>query len=57
LHDDELLTVAISPDGKDIISAGLDKKIYVWSLEAALKAVVRLYSGVSISFSNALVVR
>jgi hypothetical protein len=37
LHDDQLLAVAISRDGKSIASAGLDKKNYVWNLEAALK--------------------
>jgi WD40 repeat protein len=37
LHDDELLALAIPSDGRYIASAGLDKKIYVWSLEAALK--------------------
>jgi WD40 repeat protein len=37
LHDDELLAVAMSPDGKHIASAGLDAKVYVWSMEAALK--------------------
>jgi WD40 repeat protein len=37
LHDDEVLAVAMSPDGKCIASAGLDKKIYVWSLETALE--------------------
>ena len=37
LHDDELLTVVLCSDGRYIASAGLDKKIYIWSLEAALK--------------------
>ncbi|KIK31668.1 hypothetical protein CY34DRAFT_19688 [Suillus luteus UH-Slu-Lm8-n1] len=40
LHDDEVWTVAMSPDGTFIASAGLDTldtKIHVWSLEAALK--------------------
>ncbi|KAG2741843.1 hypothetical protein P692DRAFT_201254584 [Suillus brevipes Sb2] len=37
LHDDHVYAVAMSPDGKCIASAGLDKKNYIWSLEAALK--------------------
>jgi len=37
LHDDELFTVVLSSDGRCIASVGLDKKIYIWSLEAALK--------------------
>jgi WD40 repeat protein len=37
LHDDALLALAIPSDGRYIASAGLDKKIYVWSLEVALK--------------------
>ncbi|KAJ8590859.1 WD40 repeat-like protein [Rhizopogon salebrosus TDB-379] len=37
LHDDELSAIAIPSDGRYIASAGLDKKIYVWSFEAALK--------------------
>ncbi|KAJ8597797.1 hypothetical protein M405DRAFT_927846 [Rhizopogon salebrosus TDB-379] len=37
LQDDELLAIAIPSDGRYIASAGLDKKIYVWSFEAALK--------------------
>ncbi|KAG2747516.1 WD40 repeat-like protein [Suillus brevipes Sb2] len=37
LHDDELMAVVMSPDGNYIASAGLDAKIYVWSVEAALK--------------------
>ncbi|KAG1893717.1 uncharacterized protein F5891DRAFT_1196060 [Suillus fuscotomentosus] len=40
LHDDQVCAVAMSPDGKYIASAGLDKTIYVWSLEAALKNVL-----------------
>jgi hypothetical protein len=30
----------MSPDGNYIVSAGIEKKIYVWILEAALKNVV-----------------
>ncbi|KAG2060056.1 WD40 repeat-like protein [Suillus hirtellus] len=52
LHDDELWVVSMSPDGKHIASAGPDKKIYVWSFEAALKVVVHVYFGVTMSFSN-----
>jgi hypothetical protein len=37
LHDDELLALAISSNGRYIASAGLDKKVYVWSFEAALR--------------------
>jgi WD40 repeat protein len=37
LHDDELMAIAIASDGGYIASAGLDKKIYVWSFEAALR--------------------
>jgi WD40 repeat protein len=37
LHDDEPLALAIPSNGRYIASAGLDKKTYVWSLEAALK--------------------
>jgi hypothetical protein len=37
LHDEELFDVVMFPDGKYIASAGVDAKIYVWSLEAALK--------------------
>ncbi|KAG2067072.1 WD40 repeat-like protein [Suillus decipiens] len=37
LHDDEVFAVILSTDGKYIASAGLDAKIYVWSLNAALK--------------------
>ena len=37
LHDDQLLAIAIPSDGQYITSAGLDKKIYVWSFEAALR--------------------
>ena len=37
LHDDGLLTVVLFPDGRYIASAVADKKIYIWSLEAALK--------------------
>jgi len=37
LHDDELLTVVLPSDGRYIASAGLEKKINIWSLEAALK--------------------
>ncbi|KAJ8579398.1 hypothetical protein M405DRAFT_835862, partial [Rhizopogon salebrosus TDB-379] len=37
LHDDELLAIAIPSDGRYIASAGKDKKVYVWSFEAALK--------------------
>ncbi|KAG1842970.1 WD40-repeat-containing domain protein [Suillus subluteus] len=37
LHDNELLVVTVSPDGQYIDSAGLDAKIYVWSLKAVLK--------------------
>ncbi|KAJ8583524.1 hypothetical protein M405DRAFT_505226, partial [Rhizopogon salebrosus TDB-379] len=37
LHDDELSAIAIPSDGRYIASSGLDKKIYVWSFEAALK--------------------
>jgi WD40 repeat protein len=36
MHDDELWDIAISPDGKYVIGAGVNAKIYVWSLEAAL---------------------
>ncbi|KAG2336326.1 WD40 repeat-like protein [Suillus weaverae] len=38
-HDDQVLAVAVSSDGQYFTSAicGLDAKIYVWSLEAALK--------------------
>ncbi|KAG2337198.1 WD40 repeat-like protein [Suillus weaverae] len=38
-HDDQVLAVAISSDGQYFASAiqGPDAKIYVWSLEAALK--------------------
>jgi WD40 repeat protein len=31
------MAVVMSPDGNYIASAGLDAKIYVWSVEAALK--------------------
>jgi WD40 repeat protein len=34
---DPLFSLAISSDGPYIANAGLDRKIYVWSLEAALK--------------------
>jgi WD40 repeat protein len=37
LHDDALLAIVLSSDGRYIASAGLDQKIYIWSLEAALK--------------------
>jgi WD40 repeat protein len=37
LHDDYVFAVAMSPDGKYIACGGPDKKIYVWSLEAALE--------------------
>lgn len=37
LHDNELLVVAVSPDGQYIVRTVLDAKIYVWSLEAVLK--------------------
>ncbi|KAJ8597823.1 WD40 repeat-like protein [Rhizopogon salebrosus TDB-379] len=37
LHDDELLALAIPSDGRYITSAGKDTKVYVWSVEAALK--------------------
>ncbi|OAX31409.1 hypothetical protein K503DRAFT_787843, partial [Rhizopogon vinicolor AM-OR11-026] len=37
LHDDHLLALAISSDGQYIASAGLDKKICLWSIEAALE--------------------
>lgn len=51
LHDDELLALAISSDGQYVASAGLDKKVYVWSLETALKwdgdkLRVRIYNAV-----------
>ncbi|OAX32406.1 WD40 repeat-like protein [Rhizopogon vinicolor AM-OR11-026] len=37
LHEDELYALVISPDGGYIASGGLDKKIYLWSIEAVLK--------------------
>jgi WD40 repeat protein len=57
LHDDGLLALAISSDGRYITSAGLDKKIYLWSIEAALKkggdqVRVRVYIAVISLFSN-----
>jgi WD40 repeat protein len=37
LHDDQILVVAMSPDGKYVANAGLDNiYIYVWSLKAVL---------------------
>jgi WD40 repeat protein len=57
LHDDELLALAIPSDGRYIASAGKDKNIYVWSLEAALKQSgdrvhVRAYIAVVSIISN-----
>jgi WD40 repeat protein len=57
LHDDQLLAIAIPSDGRYIASAGLNKKIYVWSFEAALKqsgnqARVRAYIAVVSIISN-----
>jgi WD40 repeat protein len=57
LHDDELLALAIPSDGRYITSAGLDKKIYVWSFEAVLKqngnqVHVRAYIAVVSIISN-----
>ncbi|OAX34210.1 WD40 repeat-like protein, partial [Rhizopogon vinicolor AM-OR11-026] len=37
LHDDEPLSLAISSDGRYIASDGIEKIIYLWSIEAALK--------------------
>jgi hypothetical protein len=56
-HDDQLLATAIPSDGRHIASAGLNKKIYVWSFEAALKqsgnqARVRAYIAVVSVISN-----
>src|SRR5205807_9502684 len=57
LHDDELLALAISSDGRYIASGGKDKKIYLWSIEAALKKGgdefrVRVYIAVIGPFAN-----
>jgi WD40 repeat protein len=37
LHDDELCALVMSADGKYIATAGADAKIYLWSLDAALR--------------------
>ncbi|KAJ8595715.1 WD40 repeat-like protein [Rhizopogon salebrosus TDB-379] len=57
LHGDELWALAILSDGRYIASAGLDKKIYVRDLEAALKQSgdrvhVRAYIAVISIISN-----
>jgi len=52
MHDDELFTVVLSSDGRCIAVAGLDKKIYIWSLEAALKQAgdqVRAHIAISLA--------
>ncbi|KAJ8587587.1 hypothetical protein M405DRAFT_843093, partial [Rhizopogon salebrosus TDB-379] len=53
LHDDELSAIVIPSDGRYIASAGLDKKIYVWSFEAALKQSgnqVRVHAYIAVIF-------
>jgi WD40 repeat protein len=57
LHDDGLWAIAIPSDGRYVASAGLDKKIYVWSFEAALRhggdeVRVRAYGAVVGIISN-----
>jgi WD40 repeat protein len=57
LHDEELFALAIPSDGRYIASAGLDKKIYVWNFEAALRhginhVRVRAYIAVVSIISN-----
>ena len=55
LHDDQLVTVALCSDGH-IASAGLDKKIYIWSLEAALKqAGDQVRAHIAISLARSLI--
>jgi hypothetical protein len=57
LQDDELMAVAIPSNGRYIASAGKDKKVYVWSFEAALtqsghQVRVRAYIAVVSIISN-----
>jgi len=55
LHNDELFTVVLSSDGRCIASAGLDEKICVRSLEAALKQAgdqVRAHIAISLALSQ-----
>lgn len=33
-HSDEILTVAVSPDGKYVVTGGRDKRLLVWSAES-----------------------
>lgn len=40
-HRDEILTVAVSPDGKHVVTGGKDKRLVVWTAEnlAAVKVI------------------
>ena len=56
-HNDELITLVISSNEPYIASAGLDSKVYVWSIEAALQQGShqirgRVYTAVPRVFSN-----
>jgi WD40 repeat protein len=57
LHDDRVVAAAMSCDGKYITSAGVDKQIHVWNLEAALKnALVHIRFVVQFTFLTVLAI-
>lgn len=41
-HTDKIMALAASPDGKRVYSAGIDKTVKVWDLEAAGKEVITI---------------